>query len=273
MVASATKSATHTPLHNMSDIGHGGMPFVPHKFHLLPKLCDSWKLLFCYGASLVGGPGLFLSVCISSVLFRRLLFGLLLYIWFVLYLPCRHQVKEYKNSAWWSSLVCERATCPHWQVFKLHCEEGWFNRRTHQLTKFQLRRQVGPVDMHWHAVMRSWSASLGFPALSLPSTFFILPHCQVDESEIWSTFVYRGAWKWEYVWSQGFLSLMLNPSSSQTEEHALHLYNKDLPVVLLCDTKFHSVSLSSTGFHLRVDRLEKTYFLNECERGRNAMGL
>ena len=22
---------------------------------------------------------------------------------------------------------------------------------------------------------------------------------QVDESEIWSTFVYRGAWKWEYV--------------------------------------------------------------------------
>lgn len=29
------------------------------------------------------------------------------------------------------------------QVFKLHCEEGWFNRRTHQLTKFQLRRQAG----------------------------------------------------------------------------------------------------------------------------------
>lgn len=247
MVASATKSATRISLHNMSDIGHDGMPFVPYKFHLLSKPCDSWKLLFCYGASLVGGPGLSLSVTISSVLFRRLLFGLLLYIWFVLYLPCRHQVKKYKNSAWWSSLVCERATCPHWQVFKLHCEEGWFNRRTHQLTKFQLRRQVGPVDMHWHAanaVMRSWSVSLGFPALSLPSTVFILPHCQVDESEIWSTFVYRGAWKWEYVWSQGFLSLMLNPSSSQTEEHALHLYNKDLPVVLLCDTKFHYVSLS-----------------------------
>lgn len=80
--------------HNMSDIGHDGMPFVPHKFHLLSKPCDSWKLLFCYGASLVGGPGLSLSVCISSVLFRRLLFGLLLYIWFVLYLPCRHQVKS-----------------------------------------------------------------------------------------------------------------------------------------------------------------------------------
>lgn len=80
---------------------------------------------------------------------------------------------------------------PNTQVFKLHCEEGWFNRRTHQLTKFQLRRQV-------------------------------------DESEIWSTFVYRGAWKWEY-------------------EHALHLYNKDLPVVLLLDAvgyiRWHAVGL------------------------------
>ncbi|CAE7513957.1 unnamed protein product [Symbiodinium natans] len=68
---------------------------------------------------------------------------------------------------------------PNTQVLKLHCEEGWFSRRTHQLTKFQLRRQV-------------------------------------DESELWTTFVYRGKWKWEY-------------------ERALHLYNKELPVVLLLD--------------------------------------
>ncbi|CAK9111147.1 unnamed protein product, partial [Durusdinium trenchii] len=51
---------------------------------------------------------------------------------------------------------------------------------------------------------------------------------QVDESEIWSTFVYRGAWKWEY-------------------EHALHLYNKELPVVLLLDSvgyiRWHAVGL------------------------------
>ena len=41
MVASATKSATRISLHNMSDIGHDGMPFVPYKFHLLSKPCDS----------------------------------------------------------------------------------------------------------------------------------------------------------------------------------------------------------------------------------------
>lgn len=92
---------------------------------------------------------------------------------------------------WLESVGEEFTSLPKTQVFKLHCEEGWFNRRTHQLTKFQLRRQV-------------------------------------DESEIWSTFVYRGAWKWEY-------------------EHALHLYNKELPVVLLLDSvgyiRWHAVGL------------------------------
>jgi len=92
---------------------------------------------------------------------------------------------------WLDAVGSDFKALPNTQVFKLHCEEGWFNRRTHQLTKFQLRRQV-------------------------------------DESEIWSTFVYRGAWKWEY-------------------EHALHLYNKDLPVVLLLDAvgyiRWHAVGL------------------------------
>eukprot|EP00434_Breviolum_minutum_P030320 symbB.v1.2.026820.t2/scaffold2709.1/size72633/3 len=57
---------------------------------------------------------------------------------------------------WLDAVGSDFKALPNTQVFKLHCEEGWFNRRTHQLTKFQLRRQV-------------------------------------DESEIWSTFVYRGA--------------------------------------------------------------------------------
>lgn len=79
------------------------------------------------------------------------------------------------------------------QVLKLHCEEGWFNRRTHWLTKFQLRRQV-------------------------------------KEDELFTTFVYRGKWKWEYV-------------------RALHLYDKELPVVLLVDPlgyiRWHAVGLPS----------------------------
>ena len=77
--------------------------------------------------------------------------------------------------------LTELAIC---QVLKLHCEEGWFNRRTHQLTKFQLRRQARP-------------------------TCCLLPPCvvcapsrkshKVKEEEIWTTFVYRGKWKWEYA--------------------------------------------------------------------------
>jgi len=95
---------------------------------------------------------------------------------------------------WLDSVGQEFNELPRTQVYKLHCEEGWFNRRTHQLTKFHLRRQV-------------------------------------DESEIWSTFVYRGKWKWEY-------------------EHALHLYNKELPVVLLLDPlgyiRWHAVGLPTS---------------------------
>jgi len=79
------------------------------------------------------------------------------------------------------------------QLIRLHCEEGWLNRRTHQLTKFQLRRQV-------------------------------------EEDELFTTFVYRGKWKHEYV-------------------RALHLYDKQLPVVLLLDTlgyiRWHAVGLPS----------------------------
>lgn len=77
------------------------------------------------------------------------------------------------------------------QVLKLHCAKGWFSRRTHFLTKFQLRRQV-------------------------------------EQDELFKTFVYRGTWKWEY-------------------EKALHLYDKELPVVLLIDPvgyiRWHAVGL------------------------------
>jgi len=79
------------------------------------------------------------------------------------------------------------------QVLKLHCARGWFNRRTHQLTKFQLRRQVEAEEQH-------------------------------------TTYVYRGKWKWEYA-------------------RALHLYNPQLPVLLLLDPlgyiRWHAVGLPS----------------------------
>merc|ERR550514_194920 len=80
---------------------------------------------------------------------------------------------------------------PGAQVLKLHCSEGWFSRRTHHLTKFHLRRQVA-------------------------------------ESELHSTFVYRGKWKAEYV-------------------RSLHLYDRELPVLLLIDSlayiRWHAVGL------------------------------
>uniref|UniRef100_A0A7S4PRP8 Thioredoxin-like fold domain-containing protein n=1 Tax=Alexandrium monilatum TaxID=311494 RepID=A0A7S4PRP8_9DINO len=94
---------------------------------------------------------------------------------------------------WLESAGNEFLERPGTQMFKLHCEEGWLNRRTHQLTKFHLRRQV-------------------------------------EESELWTTFVYSGKWKWEYV-------------------HALHLYDKQLPVVLLLDSlgyvRWHAVGMPS----------------------------
>jgi len=92
---------------------------------------------------------------------------------------------------WLDEAGAEFLQRPETQVLKLHCEEGWLNRRTHQLTKFHLRRQV-------------------------------------EQSEMFTTFVYRGKWKWEYV-------------------HALHLYDKQLPVVLLLDPlgyiRWHAVGL------------------------------
>merc|ERR1739845_334583 len=94
---------------------------------------------------------------------------------------------------WLDDIGDEFRQLPRTQVFKLHAEKGWFNRRTHQLTKFHLRRQV-------------------------------------DDSELFTTFVYHGKWKFDYVKS-------------------LHLYNNQLPVVLLLDplgyVRWHAVGLPS----------------------------
>merc|ERR1719409_2467223 len=53
---------------------------------------------------------------------------------------------------------------------------------------------------------------------------------QVDEDELFKTFVYSGKWKAEYV-------------------HSMHLYNKELPIVLLIDPlgyiRWHAVGLPS----------------------------
>ena len=110
------------------------------------------------------------------------------------------------------------------QVLKLHCEEGWFNRRTHQLTKFQLRRQASFSLQSIHKTTSGLTLDVN------------LCSCKVNEDEIWSTFVYRGKWKWEYA--QGLEALC--PCSfrdvaeaGDSEERALHLYNKELPVVIL----------------------------------------
>jgi len=92
---------------------------------------------------------------------------------------------------WLEDVGEEFSAHPNSQVFKLHASKGWFSRRTHFLTKFQLRRQV-------------------------------------PEDELFTTFVYRGKWKWEY-------------------EKALHMYDKELPVVLLIDPlgyiRWHAVGL------------------------------
>lgn len=92
---------------------------------------------------------------------------------------------------WLEDIGDEFTSLPKSQVLKLHAAKGWFSRRTHFLTKFQLRRQVA-------------------------------------EDELFKTFVYKGKWKWEY-------------------EKALHLYDKELPVVLLIDSlgyiRWHAVGL------------------------------
>ncbi|CAK8998147.1 unnamed protein product [Durusdinium trenchii] len=56
---------------------------------------------------------------------------------------------------WLESVGEEFTSLPKTQVFKLHCEEGWFNRRTHQLTKFQLRRQDLALDAWVEQVSRA----------------------------------------------------------------------------------------------------------------------
>jgi len=63
----------------------------------------------------------------------------------------------------WLDLVGEEFLArKNTQVLKIHCEEGWLNRRTSVLTKFHLRRQV-------------------------------------KEDELFTTMVYRGKWKPEIV--------------------------------------------------------------------------
>lgn len=94
----------------------------------------------------------------------------------------------------WLDLVGEEFLArKNTQLLKLHCEEGWLNRRTSVLTKFHLRRQV-------------------------------------QDDELFTTFVYRGKWKWELV-------------------RALHLYDKHLPSLLLVDSlgyvRWHAVGLPS----------------------------
>jgi len=62
---------------------------------------------------------------------------------------------------WLDDVGDEFNALPKTQVLKMHCAKGWFSRKTHFLTKFQLRRQV-------------------------------------PEDELFKTFVFRGRWKWEY---------------------------------------------------------------------------
>lgn len=95
---------------------------------------------------------------------------------------------------WLNEVGQEFGALPQTQVFKLHCDESWLSRSSSGLTKFQLRRQVEP-------------------------------------EELFSTFVYKGKWRWEYV-------------------QALHLYDKQLPTVLLLDrlgyVRWHAVGLPTS---------------------------
>lgn len=94
---------------------------------------------------------------------------------------------------WLDACAKETKELPKMQIAKIHFAEGWFNRRTHYLTKFHLRRQL-------------------------------------PDSELFTTFVYRGKWKQEYV-------------------RALHLYDQNLPSFLLVDRlgyiRWHAVGLPS----------------------------
>jgi hypothetical protein len=94
---------------------------------------------------------------------------------------------------WLEACAKEIKDLPNVQIAKIHFGEGWFNRRLHYLTKFHLRRQV-------------------------------------PDSELFTTYVYRGKWKQEYV-------------------RALHLYDQSLPSFLLVDRlgyiRWHAVGLPS----------------------------
>ena len=119
------------------------------------------------------------------------------------------------------------------QVFKLHCEEGWFNRRTHQLTKFQLRRQAQSVEfvevikvIKVQVLTCLDFAHLGrwMRAKSGQRLFIVVPgNGNTLEAKSPSHDMSRHV-------SMCLESLILHCG---TKEHALHLYNKDLPVVLL----------------------------------------
>eukprot|EP00746_Dinoflagellata_sp_MGD_P165463 gnl/MRDRNA2_/MRDRNA2_94751_c0_seq1.p1 gnl/MRDRNA2_/MRDRNA2_94751_c0~~gnl/MRDRNA2_/MRDRNA2_94751_c0_seq1.p1 ORF type:complete len:372 (+),score=47.59 gnl/MRDRNA2_/MRDRNA2_94751_c0_seq1:98-1117(+) len=92
---------------------------------------------------------------------------------------------------WLDACAKETKELPDVQIAKIHFAEGWFNRRLHYLTKFHLRHQV-------------------------------------SQSEQFTTYVYRGKWKQEYV-------------------RALHLYDQRLPSFLLVDRlgyiRWHAVGL------------------------------
>lgn len=115
------------------------------------------------------------------------------------------------------------------QVFKLHCEEGWFNRRTHQLTKFQLRRQAQSVEFIG-----------GIEAIKVQVlTCLDFTHLVGGWERNLVNFCLSGCLEMGIRWKPSLqvmtcrgMSWKLN-SSCRTKEHALHLYNKDLPVVLL----------------------------------------
>lgn len=109
--------------------------------------------------------------------------------------------------------------------------------------------------------LRHWTRLVGDDFLALPNTQALKLHAaegwfsrrshiltkfylrkQVSEEEMFKTFVYKGKWKWEYV-------------------EALHLYDADLPVMLLLDSlgyvRWHAVGLpteEATGVFKDVSR-------------------
>jgi len=110
--------------------------------------------------------------------------------------------------------------------------------------------------------IRQWMDRVGPEFLSFPETQALKLHAaegwfsrrtafitkfylrrQVPKEEIFKTFVYRGRWKWEYV-------------------RSLHLYDKELPVVLLMDQlgyiRWHAVGLPTEEATAVLRKLSRT---------------